>query len=73
MYNPFDAEIMKAVIANILDSVARSPRKVFVIYLNPLCRDVIEKQDAFDLVANYLFHRSRFVVYCNKETAKRGD
>lgn len=40
MFNPFDAEIMKKVITQIGDSLRRHPRKLQIIYVNPLCRDL---------------------------------
>lgn len=73
MYNPFDADIMGAVIDNILESVAAYPRQVFLVYLNPLCRDVIERKREFCLVANHLFCRSRFMVYSNGPLSKTRD
>jgi hypothetical protein len=62
MYNPFRDEVMRRVIENIADSVRRHPRKVLVIYLNPLCRKGIESHPAYEKVHEQLFHRSRFVV-----------
>lgn len=35
-FNPFDAEIMEKVIARIRESLRRNPRKVQIIYVNPL-------------------------------------
>jgi hypothetical protein len=70
-YNPFDREVMQAVIGNIRASVENAPRRVQLIYLNPLCRDAIEKESMFCLTGNYLFCRSRFMVYTNRSPAAR--
>jgi SAM-dependent methyltransferase len=65
MYNPFSDDIMRRVIGNIRCSINETPRQVHVIYLNPLCRRVVEGHSGFRIEAERLFHRSRFVVYTN--------
>jgi len=43
LYNPFSAEIMRRFIPNLLDSLARAPRELTVIYNNPAChRELVE-------------------------------
>lgn len=39
-FNPFDAEIMEKAIRRISESLRRNPRKLQVIYVNPLYRDL---------------------------------
>lgn len=43
MFNPFPEIIMKDVIANIEQSLIKNPRKIRIIYSNPLCHSVIEE------------------------------
>ena len=40
LFNPFDAEMMEKVITQIRESLRRHPRKLQIIYVNPLCRDL---------------------------------
>jgi len=44
LFNPFDEVIMREVIHNIDDSLKRSPRDLFVIYLNPLHKELFTKK-----------------------------
>jgi SAM-dependent methyltransferase len=41
MYNPFPCTIMKEVMSNIKKSIKKHPREVTIIYMNPVCHDVI--------------------------------
>jgi hypothetical protein len=41
MYNPFPAKVISAVVSNLANSLARAPRPLTVIYLNPTCHDSI--------------------------------
>lgn len=43
MFNPFDEIIMKGVVKNIEKSIRQSPRKIKIIYLNPLQKDLFIK------------------------------
>lgn len=40
LFNPFDEEIMKKVMQHINDSIRKEPRKINVIYANPLCKNL---------------------------------
>lgn len=42
LFNPFDEMIMDAVLENIENSIDASPRKITVIYLNPLHQDLFK-------------------------------
>ena len=39
--NPFDDTIMKPFLQNIKTSVSRKPRKIYIIYFNPLQHDML--------------------------------
>lgn len=41
-FNPFDEKIMLQVVKNILDSLKANPRKVYVVYINPLHKEIFE-------------------------------
>jgi hypothetical protein len=41
MYNPFLAPVMEKVLANIRASLVRKPRKATLIYMNPVCHDMV--------------------------------
>ncbi|MDB5203393.1 MAG: hypothetical protein JWQ27_2802 [Ferruginibacter sp.] len=43
MFNPFDEMVMKAVWENIRQSLKRAPRKMTIIYLNPLYKHIFLK------------------------------
>lgn len=42
-FNPFDEIIMSAVVSNILKSIHKHPRKLKIIYVNPLHKDLFLK------------------------------
>jgi SAM-dependent methyltransferase len=52
-YNPFPEQVMSTVIDNLLGSLTRSPRKIFIIYDNPLCHDEIIKGGVLHKIAEY--------------------
>ena len=41
-FNPFDEVVMLAVTKNILSSLKENPRKVYIIYVNPLHKEIFE-------------------------------
>lgn len=43
-FNPFGAEILEKVVANIRESVKLYPRSIYCIYLNPQFKEVFEEQ-----------------------------
>lgn len=65
-FNPFPCTIMSTVMSNLIDSLARKPRKITVIYLNPICHEVILRENIFSLIKEYKHHDHSFFVYNNK-------
>ena len=61
LFNPFDEHVMKIVLENIEESLHRVPREIYVIYLKPLHRDVLD-QARFLKVAS---HSDGYVIYEN--------
>ena len=43
MFNPFDEMIMSAVLENIETSLAHNPRKISIIYINPLQKELFKE------------------------------
>jgi len=52
-FNPFSGADMIKVIANLIASIERKPRKVTIIYNNPTCHDEIVCTEAFRKVGEY--------------------
>jgi len=69
-YNPFHEPVMQEVVENIHQSVLRAPRKVYIIYLNPMCRKVIESHPGFEMIFEQLYHCHRFVVYSSTDLVR---
>ncbi len=42
-YNPFGAEVLRKVVGNLIDSLQRCEREIFLVYLNPRHRSVIDQ------------------------------
>jgi predicted RNA methylase len=51
LFNPFGAATMARVVANLERTLAERPRRVFVIYANPLHADLFERSSAFRTIA----------------------
>ncbi len=64
MANPFPCTIMKEVMSNIKKSIKKHPREVTIIYMNPLCHDVICCSD-FKLVRKFNQFVFPFWIYKN--------
>lgn len=63
LFNPFDGAVLGQVIEPLLTSLAARPREVWIVYHNPVWREVIERRNAFDLVGEWSAGGGRFVVY----------
>ena len=63
LFNPFDGAVLGQVIGPLLASLAKRPRAVWVVYHNPVWREVIESSGAFDAVGEWIAGGGRFVVY----------
>lgn len=61
-YNPFNGEIFEKCMINIEESLLRIPRRITVIYHNPVFNDIVLKHK-FKLVKK--MHFNRFYIYEN--------
>jgi protein-L-isoaspartate O-methyltransferase len=64
-FNPFPAAVMRSVIDNLKKSLAIKPRKVTIIYLNPVCNDEIISDSPFTRQEEFDHASHRFFVYSN--------
>lgn len=62
-FNPFDGEVMSRVLSRIVDSAKRFPRPIWLIYLNPVWRSVLDQSPNLDLAADYWIQGCHFAVY----------
>jgi predicted RNA methylase len=63
MYNPFDAVVMGKVIQNIDTSLKIHPRRIWIIYHNPVCHELLEGQGTFLRIATVAQRAGSFAVY----------
>lgn len=66
LFNPFDAVVMGQVIANIQASLERRRRRVWIVYNNPVCHEVIQRSGAFVEAGSTVDGSSEFGVYVNR-------
>jgi SAM-dependent methyltransferase len=66
-YNPFDSEVMCAVLANVQRALEESPREIVVIYVVPAEADVFEKADFLSLKGTGEFRGDHYRVYSSAE------
>lgn len=53
LYNPFNGEIFEAAIQNVIDSYARSPRRIRILYSNPTEHDRLMATGRVELVGKW--------------------
>lgn len=63
LFNPFDAYVLERVVQNILVSLQKYQRKVWIIYRNAVHRDVIERAMKRAAVSDHTFWGLDFVVF----------
>jgi SAM-dependent methyltransferase len=64
-FNPFPPGVMKAVIKNIADSLAKKSRKAVIIYFNPEFHDSIVTDSPFVKVKEFNHHPLGYFIYAN--------
>jgi hypothetical protein len=64
-FSPFPGNIMRAVIKNIEDSLARTPRKAVIIYFNPEYHNDVIADSSFAKIDEFDHHRLKFYIYSN--------
>ena len=52
MFNPFDGEVMQAVLSQLEKSFSRSPRQMYLVYGAPLCHRMVLQQGFFRPLRN---------------------
>jgi SAM-dependent methyltransferase len=63
-YNPFGENVMRKVVANLMESMQRDPRDMLLIYLNPRHRSVIDVTGCWtplQVAASHVIYRSAMV------------
>ncbi len=63
LFNPFGEQVMREVVSRIEDSLKRNPRRVHVMYLKPLHRQLFDQSEWFEV----LQATERYVIYRSKE------
>lgn len=66
LFNPFDAGVLSAVIARLRQSLASHPRRVWIVYQNPVWREAVESTGAFARVGDWSYGGCDFAVYRNE-------
>ncbi len=72
LFNPFDAEILRSVLANLVASLELRHRSVFIVYVYPRFRAVIDASSKFEVVAHEPGHDqyTGYVIYRNRPVAE---
>ncbi|RJO61063.1 class I SAM-dependent methyltransferase [candidate division WS5 bacterium] len=65
LFNPFDDTVLSNVLGNIIKSVEKAPRKVYLIYYIPYHGNIIEQCGNFKRLDRYFFSGCEFVLYVN--------
>ena len=69
LFHPFDDVILKEILGNIVTSLESQQRRVLIIYNNPKHGHVIEQQEGFAKLGEYVLCGSRFTLYSNSDQA----
>ena len=65
MFNPFNEKIINVVLENISRSILVHPRKVLIIYHNPLLARFIDSKNTFSRVKEINLTSYNFIIYSN--------
>jgi SAM-dependent methyltransferase len=65
MNNPFYGVVLDGVLDKMRESVTRFPRKIWLIYNNPLCHEAVDKTELFLSRKKFEIGGAEFFVYCN--------
>lgn len=63
LFNPFQRAVMAQLVDNLVTSLRRHPRPVWIIYNHPLHKEVFEAAGCFTPVLDYEVKTSSFAVY----------
>ena len=63
LFHPFDAVVLNSLVTNIVASMDRSPRTVWIVYENAFYGQVIARKGRFAAVRRYNFDGRETVVY----------
>ena len=63
LFNPFDAGVLSAVLTRLRHSLATHPRRVWIVYRNPVWRETIEATGAFARVGIWSYGGCDYAVY----------
>lgn len=67
MYNPFPCAVMADVVANLGASLHRRPRTIFVVYRNPICKDLLAETPFLRLVRTFTADRHEWAIYSSRD------
>jgi predicted RNA methylase len=66
-FNPFDASIMRRVLDNLIESLRVNPRKIWIIYNNPIHVGVIMQSQMFLQLCQFVYGSSHFIVFVSHQ------
>lgn len=72
MYNPFPCPVMAEVVANLAASLRRRPRTIFVVYRNPLCKDLLARSGVLHEVRTLSADRHDWIIYSSRVGSAQG-
>jgi SAM-dependent methyltransferase len=72
LYNPFDASVLSAVLARLRASLDAHPRRVWLVYSNPVWRETVEGAGLFARVGEWSFGGCQFAVYRHDDARPGG-
>ena len=64
-FSPFPSPVMQTVIKNLTKSLAKKPRKMTIIYLNPECHDAVVTDSPFVKQQEFDHPTLRYYIYSN--------
>ena len=70
LFNPFPATVMAAMIGHLRASLARHPRRVTVVYVNPAYARVIEESGLFEIGPDGRLEEHEWRVYRTRHPAR---
>ena len=68
LFDPFDDTVLEPLLDRVFESLRLQPRSLWVVYHNPVYRSVIEARSEFQLVSDFTYGGSQFLIYTYRLT-----
>lgn len=66
LFNPFGPKTMKVFTSNLVDSMNKNPREVYILYRNAIHRDILLETKRFEIIYHYPEEKYKYFILKGK-------